>query len=136
MSVDEAWARQAQKCYWHYDLICENNFCCGGCEHQPADEDKKNGKAEPLPIEWGYDGYGSYPECPACHDMPYSYDRCVWCGQKLIKDDEAERRSKPPKVEHMDCIMCGGKDTVEYVRSYYNGHRHGHCTACGMKFIE
>jgi hypothetical protein len=40
------------------------------------------------------------------------------------------------EVKTMDCFVCGGKDTVEYITSNYNGHKRGHCTKCGMQFIE
>lgn len=124
------------KCHWH-DIECPNQQRCGGCDHQPADEDKKNGGNEPVQIGWEreYDG-GLYPHCPACGEMPYSLDRCIFCGQTFIKDERAEEWSKPPEIEHMDCFMCGGKKTMEFTRARSNGHKHGHCIACGARFIE
>lgn len=54
-------------CHWDEDLKCDHEFLCNECQHQPAPEDKPNGKAEPVMIEWSedYDG-GLYPKCPAC----------------------------------------------------------------------
>ena len=124
------------KCHWH-DRICERACYCDGCEYQPADDDKPNGKKEPLLIQWENDCAGCIaPLCPSCGNMPYSYQRCVFCGQKFIQDDLAKERSKPPEVKHMDCFKCNGKNTVEYTESRYNGHKRGKCSACGMKFME
>lgn len=39
-----------------------------------------------------------------------------------------------PKVEHTDCFVCGGKNTLEVTRSKGNCLRHGSCTKCGMRF--
>lgn len=124
------------KCHWH-DFICENNMMCEKCTHQPADDDKPNGKKEPKPINWQTD-YGDCiaPYCPSCGEMPYNLQRCVFCGQRFIQDERAKEWSKPPEVKRMDCFICGGKNTLEYTESRYNGHKHGECTACGMKFME
>ena len=27
------------------------------------------------------------PQCPACGQMPYSTERCIFCGQKFLKED-------------------------------------------------
>lgn len=125
------------KCTWDSTLDCpKGDPYCEGCEHQPADDDKPNGRKPPVPIEWERDYGGVIPVCPVCGEMPYSLERCIFCGQKFIKDDRALELEKPLEVEHMDCFMCGGKGTVEYTRSRYNGHRSGHCTACGIRFME
>ncbi len=128
---------QHRKCTWDESFDCpfEGPYC-EGCEHRPADDDKPNGKNPPRPIQWERDYGGIAPLCPTCGEMPYSLERCIFCGQKFIKDDRAMEWEKPLEVEHMDCIMCGGKGTVEYTRSRYNGHKNGKCTACGMRFIE
>jgi len=122
-------------CYWH-DVECKNNMNCDECDLQPPDDEKPNGKKEPVLIGWNRSYGGTYPECPVCGEMPYSLDRCIFCGQRFIKDARAEEWSKPPKVEYMDCFLCGGKNTVEFTRAQSNGHRHGHCTVCGMSFME
>ena len=127
---------QKAPCYWS-DVICENGKECNGCEHQPPDDEKPNGKEVPRLIGWEGSYEGSiFPVCPACGEMPYSLDRCVFCGQRLIKDDRAREWEKPPKVERTDCFFCGGKGTFEYTRARSNGHMHGRCTACGASIIE
>lgn len=127
-----------RKCTWDKGVEChkEGPYPCEGCEHQPADDDKPSGKKPSLLIQWEQDYGGISPVCPACGEMPYSLERCVFCGQKFIKDKRALEWEQPAKVEHMDCFMCGGKGTVEYTRSRYNGHKRGKCTACGIRFIE
>ena len=126
-----------RKCTWNKDLDCpQENPCCESCEHQPAADDKPNGKKPPRLIQWEEDYGGVGPICPACGEMPYSLERCIFCGQKLIKDNRALEWEKPMTVEYMDCFMCGGKGTVEYTCSRYNGHKSGGCTSCGIRFIE
>ena len=89
------------KCHWH-DFICENNMMCEECKHQPADDDKPNGKKEALPISWEADFEDSVaPYCPSCGEMPYNLQRCVFCGQKFIQDEKTKEWSKPQKaMEH------------------------------------
>ncbi len=78
---------------------------------------------------------GEMPFCPSCNEPLYEIDRCVFCGQEIDQDDEKLKEwLEPPEVETMKCFSCGG--TLEYVRSKYNGHRHGQCRDCGMKFME
>lgn len=90
---------------------------------------------EPVKLPIVFDGYGNIPECPVCGEMPYSTEQCHWCGQRFIQDAEIEEYNKPDKGT-MDCFQCGGKGTVEFVRSKYNGHKHGECKKCGMRFME
>lgn len=124
-------------CRWHDDVKCPDDRDCETCGHQPPDDEKENGKKPPVPIEWESSYEASvFPMCPACGEMPYSLERCVFCGQRFIKDDRAREWEKPPEVEHMYCFICGGKDTMEVTRARSNGHRRGHCTACGARFIE
>lgn len=124
-------------CTWHDDVTCQDGWDCDTCGHQPPDDEKPNGKKLPLPIEWER-SYGDsiFPMCPACGEMPYSMDRCVFCGQRFIKDDRAREWEKPPEIKTMDCIACGGKGTFEYTRARSNGHMHGRCKACGASIIE
>lgn len=99
---------------------------------------------KPVSLEWDdeFDGMrdkiipNAVPKCPHCGEMPYSYQRCVFCGQRFIQDDLAKERSKPPEIKHEDCFNCGGKNTVEYTESTLNGHKRGECINCGMKFME
>ena len=39
-------------CHWNTDLECQNNYCCGDCNHQPSDDDKPHGKDEPKELLW------------------------------------------------------------------------------------
>ena len=123
------------RCHWH-DQKCDRQHDCDGCSQQPADEDKVNGKAEPLPLRWteDYEGH-KYPECPACGEMPYDMDRCVFCGQRFLSDSRAKKWKEPAKIETMTCFVCGVENAIQFVRAY-NGHRHGCCTACGISFME
>ena len=100
-------------------------------------EDKENGKAEPVHIRWAEDYWsGRYPECPSCGNMPYSLERCVFCGQRFLPDALTEEWSKPPEEVRMDCPSCGGKSTMVGARARSNGHFHGQCTVCGCVVME
>lgn len=69
-------------CHWHEDVECVKGRMCGGCEHQPPNEEKKNGKNPPMEFNtW---------ECPACGEPTYSDEVCVFCGQKLIWKGETD----------------------------------------------
>lgn len=48
----------------------------------------------------------------------------------------ADAWKEPPKEERMDCIMCGGKNTLVGHRARVNGHFHGKCEQCGCKIME
>ena len=125
-------------CHWDEDLKCDHEFLCEECEHQPAPEDKPNGKAEPVMIKWlvDYDG-GLYPKCPACDDMPYDLERCIFCGQRFIQDDPVlQEYAKPAEEVRLDCPCCGGKETMVGARAKSNGHFHGHCIQCGCRVME
>ena len=124
-------------CHWDKNLVCKKRFNCDGCKHQPADDDKENGKAEPVHIRWVEDYDGSkIPECPSCGEMPHSLDRCIFCGQKFLPDETTEKWSEPPEEVRMDCLCCGGKGTLVGTRAKSNGHFHGQCTACGCVVME
>jgi len=86
-------------CNWNKDIECTNGMYCGGCEHQPADDDKKNGKEPPKVLIW-QKTYGGVlePVCPSCGEMPYSTERCVFCGQKLINE-------RKPHVEYIGATL-------------------------------
>lgn len=78
---------------------------------------------------------GAYPICPNCNEPLYETDKCVFCGQEIDQEDERlQDWLKPPEVKTMKCIRCGG--TMEYTESKYNGHKHGHCLDCGIRFME
>ena len=125
------------KCYWH-DFLCTNKKKeCTTCEHEPPADDKENGRADPIPIIWER-SYGDsiFPMCSACGEMPYSVSRCVFCGQRFIKDQRAIEWEKPQKVETGDCSSCGGKGTMRYTKARSNGHMRGYCVSCGMRMIQ
>ena len=122
-------------CHWDKNRRC-NGFFCSACEHQPDDDDKPNGKAAPMQIRW-VEGYaGIEPQCPSCGEMPYSLERCTFCGQKFLPDPITEEWKKPPEEVRMDCICCGGHDTMVGIRLWLNGHFHGRCEACGVEMHE
>ena len=124
-------------CHWDKGLVCKKEFYCDTCEHQPAADDKENGKAEPVHIRWAEDYWsGRYPECPSCGNMLYSLERCVFCGQRFLPDALTEEWSKPPEEVRMDCPSCGGKSTMVGARARSNGHFHGQCTVCGCVVME
>ena len=77
-----------------------------------------------------------YPICPVCEEPLYAEGRCYFCGQAILTDEKLEEWMKPPEVKQMDCFKCGGKGTINYTESKINGHKHGYCTACGLKFME
>ncbi len=97
----------------------------------------------PRPAAWepffdfGRDAVtGETPICPNCEEPLYEYDHCVFCGQPIQMDAKLEEWIKPPEIQRGDCFVCGGKGTLEFVRVKPNNHAHGHCTACGMSFME
>lgn len=78
---------------------------------------------------------GEMPFCPSCGEPLYEHEKCVFCGQEIDQDDEKlQEYLKPPEIETMTCFKCGG--TLEFIRSKYNGHKHGHCRDCGLRFME
>lgn len=87
----------------------------------------------PVKVPIVFDGYGNIPECPVCHEMPYSTKQCHWCGQRFIQEDEIREYNNPEVVE-MECSICGGK--MIGTKSKYNGHFHGQCQDCGARVME
>lgn len=125
------------KCNWNKEMVCKNGKDCQNCKYQPPDDEKKNGKNPPVKIGWEQSYDGVYPQCPACGEMPYSTERCVFCGQKFIQEDERlQDYIKPMPEERHDCLMCGGKGTVIGSRARSNGHFHGRCEKCGARIME
>ena len=74
--------------------------------------------------------------CPNCEEPLYNLDQCYFCGQKILMDDALIEWVEPPEEHHMDCLNCGGKGTMVYVISGFNGHKHGTCSKCGASFME
>lgn len=108
------------KCHWDKSIKCESGFFCGGCEHQPDDDDKPNGRKDPVRIRWENDYGMMIPYCPSCGEMAYSTERCVFCGQKLISENKP-RNKMVVMGGHDDengiitCDKCGGKDNMELI---------------------
>ena len=81
------------RCHWDADRKCDHNLYCNACPHQPSDDDKPNGKKPPVKLRWipSYNGmsdsFQPAPECPSCGEMPYSTERCIFCGQKFLKEE-------------------------------------------------
>lgn len=42
---------------------------------------------KPLPVDWHPDFWDgvSYPHCPACGELAYEKDYCVFCGRRFSK---------------------------------------------------
>lgn len=86
------WSWNLQQ-WWHWDFkyklkrwFCEYIRC-------PIGRLRK-----PVPLEWkdSYDGMcdkiipNGEPVCPHCGEMPYSYEQCVFCGQRFVQDDNTK----------------------------------------------
>lgn len=122
---------------WHFKYRLDRLFCkyirC------PI-----GGLRKPVPLLWvdSYDGMrdiivkNSEPQCPHCGEMPYSYERCKFCGQRFVQDEKTEEMSQPPEEEVVDCLMCGGKKTMKGYRTKINNHFHGKCEKCGAVMIS
>ena len=117
-------------------------YCPNDCDNwnmwEPSVEtEKKRGKwnlvDEEEPRRYGCSVV--YPCCPNCNEPLYEVDKCVFCGQEIDQEDEKlQQWLEPPEIETMKCFQCGG--TMEYVKSKYNGHKHGRCLDCGLTFME
>ena len=71
--------------------------------------------------------------CDCCDN----FDHCEDCETEMLADYLVEHGVyMDEKMGKMDCFQCGGKNTVDYVISFYNGHKRGQCNKCGAKFIE
>lgn len=123
-------------CHWDSRVSCTMERDCDGCKHQPADDDKPNGKNGPVFIGWESSFGGTFPYCPSCGEMPYSTERCVFCGQRFIQNETIAEYNKPPETVTMDCPACKGKNTMVGARAKCNGHFHGTCEKCGCRIIE
>lgn len=84
------------RCHWDRTRVCRRAFLCRTCSHQPLDEDKPNGRKPPVKLLWKdtinyFSGEfipNGEPECPSCGEMPYSTERCIFCGQKFLQTDQ------------------------------------------------
>ena len=103
-------------CTWNEELECTGGFYCDLCEHQPQDDDKLNGKKEPVKIIWQNDYGMIMPYCPTCGEMAYSTERCKFCGQKFIQEEKKPENKKEITGGTLDedgyitCEVCGSHD--------------------------
>lgn len=106
------------RCHWDKDRICENSRFCRMCEYQPADDDKPNGRKEPVPVKWMNDYGMMVPYCPSCGDMAYSTGRCVFCGQRLLPTEKPRKNVTEITGGHADddgnlrCDECGSDELL------------------------
>ena len=104
------------KCHWDRERICKNGMFCGMCEYQPADDDKLNGRKDPVPIRWENDYGMMMPYCPSCGEMAYSTERCVFCGQKLLPTEQPQKNEREiiggyaDKEGILRCDKCKGDE--------------------------
>lgn len=127
-----------QPCYWNNDQKCTGGNYCDSCEHQPADEDKENGKKEPVHITWQNDYGMIMPYCPICGEMAYSTDRCKFCGQRFIQEEHPENKRTITGGSLEDdgsltCDKCGCRDLELFAHAdgadcYIYTYR---CVRCG-----
>lgn len=131
-----------QTCHWNEDQKCTNGNYCDSCEHQPADDDKPNGKKKPVRINWQNDYGMMMPYCPSCGEMAYGTDRCKFCGQKFIQEEKRPENRREIIGGTMDedgivvCDNCGNLDSMELVshtdgRDFYDYTYR--CGACGQE---
>lgn len=102
------------KCHWDKSRTCDRGLLCGGCEHQPADDDKINGKKDPVELIYHNDYGMMMPYCPSCGEMAYSTERCVFCGQKFIEKQPIKNKTEIIGATKTDdgykCDKCGVVD--------------------------
>ena len=82
------------------------------------------GMRRPVQLQWtaSFDGMtdriipNGEPVCPHCKEMPYSYEQCVFCGQKFLPDEDRPDKTAPQRerregepIIFMDgiCPECG-----------------------------
>ena len=55
-----------------------------------------------------------------------------------LKLDDALKKANPVAgvIQFMDCPICGGKQTINYTRTKYNGHISGDCSSCHVIFRQ
>ena len=110
-------------------------------ERQARREQNRNNPPRPAIWKRDWDGCrdrwtGYMPFCPNCEEALYDTDRCYFCGQAIEQDERMKQWREPEGLKRMDCFSCGGRDTMVYAESKYNGHKHGRCEKCGASFIE
>lgn len=109
-----------QPCYWNEDQKCTNGSYCDSCEHQPADDDKPNGKKDPVKIDWRKEYGMTVPYCPSCGEMAYETERCKFCGQKFIQEEGPKEKTEifgatANEDGILVCEKCGNYDSMQMV---------------------
>ena len=119
-------------------------------DHQEAEriaQIEANKDKPPVEIGWGVeydyvtDSGVMVPECPVCHEMPYSLEECYFCGTKFIQDDPAlieyKAANGATKEELSTCLKCKGVfHTISTMRNGEWRVTNGWCEgSCGMRFI-
>lgn len=94
------------RCHWHKDMACDHDLLCGSCEHQLADDDKPNGRKDPVKVELRNEYGMTAPYCPSCGEMAYSMERCVFCGQMFLPEKREPKREINGMVEQNGKAVC------------------------------
>lgn len=100
-------------CNWDENRECTNGMFCGICEFQPNDDDKPNGRKEPIHFRWQNDYGIVVPYCPSCGEMAYSTERCVFCGQRFLPTENPHKPERTTIGGYFDkngilrCSACG-----------------------------
>lgn len=127
---------EADACYWYWDREEQEMIDRKRAEAKEARRKELwaiYADKPPVRLPIVFDGFGNIPECPVCHEIPYSLEQCHWCGQRFIRDEAVERYSTP-RTEPMICPHCA--EIGEAHVSSYNGHRHFRCEHCGCVVME
>lgn len=91
---------------------------------------------EPQKIVWidDYDG-GKYPACPNCKEPAYFFDKCCFCGQVFVQNDEDLRQ-----IDHYVQIERDGYIVTQAANNHihiYSADGTLLChTACTKKMTE
>jgi len=83
---------------WHFRQFARERYC--RYVRVPIGRLRK-----PVPLNWvsSYDGMVDkiiplgQPECPYCKEMPYSYEQCIFCGQRFILDEPVPDKTEPQR---------------------------------------
>jgi hypothetical protein len=74
-------------------------------------------------------------KCDKSEDCNICISDCPILKTKF-SDQEEPQVDPSQNDEYMDCIICGGENTVKVTRSKENGHFRGYCTSCKCRYIE
>lgn len=103
ISVKDPVTAQSKACkHWKHRAVWNAQIIWHWCVVARADEWWRvhvrvplGGLRKPLPLKWvphydcQTDTYvpAGEPECPHCGEMPYSTERCVFCGQRFTQEE-------------------------------------------------